>query len=81
MNEERTEYTTVEIGSKEEEMEWRNVIKLGSKIGDWEEIQKRKELATITLVKNDKIWKKNWKNEIDNQNSSVRDASEKYTVV
>ena len=64
MNEEKTEYTTVKIGSKEEEMEWRNVIKLGSKIGDWEEIQRRKELATITLVKNDKIWKKNWKTKL-----------------
>ena len=34
---------------------------MGSKLGHWEEIQKRKELATMTLAKNDTIWKKNWK--------------------
>ena len=50
--------------------EWRLVIKLGSKLGDWEEIQRRKELATslshraIALVKNDTIWKKNWKTKL-----------------
>ena len=48
-------------GSKEEEREWRNVIKLGSKLGDWEDIQRRKELATIALSKNYTIWKKNLK--------------------
>ena len=31
MNEEKTEYTTLKRGSKEEEREWRNVIKLRSK--------------------------------------------------
>ena len=29
VNEEKTEYTTVKRGSKEEERAWRNVIKLG----------------------------------------------------
>ena len=61
MNKEKTEYTAVKRGSKEEETEWRNVIKLGSKLGDWEDIQRRKELATIALMKNNAIWKKNWK--------------------
>ena len=61
VNEEKTEYTTVKRGSKEEEREWRNVIKLGSKLGDWEDIQRRKELATIALSKNYTIWKKNLK--------------------
>ena len=58
VNEEKTEYTTVIRESKEEEREWRNVIKLGSKLGDQEDIQRRKELATIALAKNDAIWKK-----------------------
>ena len=48
-------------GSKEEEREWRNVIKLGSKLGDREDIKRRKELVTIGLAKNDIIWKKKWK--------------------
>ena len=38
VSEEKTEYTTVKRGSKEEEREWRNVIKLGSKISDQEDI-------------------------------------------
>ena len=61
VNAEKTEYTTVKRGSKEEEREWRNVIKLIPKLGDWEDIQRRKELATFALAKNDAIWKKNWK--------------------
>ena len=59
MNKEKTEYTAVKRGSKEEETEWRNVIKLGSKLGDWEDIQRRKEPGTIALMKNNTIWKKN----------------------
>ena len=64
MKEEKTEYTTIKRGSKEEEREWRNVIKLGSKRGDREDIQRRKKLATIALAKNDAIWKKNWKTKL-----------------
>ena len=29
------------------------------KLGDWEDIQRRKELANIALAKNNTIWKKN----------------------
>ena len=72
VNEEKTEYTIVKRGSKEEERERRHVIKLGSKLGDREDIQRRKELATIAFAKNDTIWKKY---------PAVRDASEKCTVV
>ena len=51
-------------GSKEEEREWRDVIKLGSKLGDREAIKRRKELVTIALAKNDMIWKKKWKTKL-----------------
>ena len=51
-------------GSKEEKREWRNVIKLGSKLGNWEDIKRSKELATIALAKNDIIWKKKWKTKL-----------------
>ena len=64
VNEEKTEYTTVKRGSKEEGKKWRNVIKLGSKLGGREDIQRRKELATITLAKNDTSRKKNWKTKL-----------------
>ena len=37
-------------GSKEEEREWRDVIKLGSKLGDREDIKRRKELVTIASI-------------------------------
>ena len=61
VNKEKTKYTTVKRRLKEEEREWRNVIKLGSKLGARKDIQRRKELATIALAKNDTVWKKNWK--------------------
>ena len=64
VKEEKTEYITVKRWSKEEEREWRNEIKLGSKLGDQEDIQIRKKLATIALAKNDTIWKKNWKTKL-----------------
>ena len=64
VKEEKTEYTTVKGGSKEEERELKNVIKLGSNLGDREDIQRRKELATIALAKNDAIWKNNWKTKL-----------------
>ena len=64
VNKEKTEYTTVKTASKEEVREWRNMIKLGSKLGDWEVIQRSKELVTIALAKNAKIWKKYWKEKL-----------------
>ena len=64
VNEEKTEYTTVKTISKEEVRKWRNMIKLGSKLGGREVIQRRKELVTIALAKNDTIWKKNWKKKL-----------------
>ena len=72
VNEEKTEYTTVRRGSKEEEREWRNVIQLRSSLGDWEDTQRRKELATIALAKNDTIWKKNWKTKLTTRTGCTR---------
>ena len=40
------------------------MIKLGSKHGDREDIQRKKELAIIALAKNDAIWKKHWKTKL-----------------
>ena len=57
VNEDKTEQTTVKRGTKEEESKWRNVIKLGSKLGDREDIERRKGLATIALSNNVTIWK------------------------
>ena len=81
VNEEKTEYTIVKRGSKEEEREWRNVIKLGSKLGDREDIQRRKELATIALAKNDAIWKKNWKTKLTTRIRLYETLNERCTVI
>ena len=40
------------------------MIKLGSKLGGREDFQRRKELATIVLAKNNTIWKRNWKTKL-----------------
>ena len=49
-----TKPTTVKRGT-------RNVITLGSKLGDREDIKRRKGQATILLSKNATIWKDKWK--------------------
>ena len=59
-------------GSKEEEREWRDVIKLGSKLGDREDIKRRKELVTIALAKNDIIRKKKWKTKLTTRNGRIK---------
>ena len=47
-------------GKENKHEKWRDVIKLGSKIGDKEDIKRRKELSTTAMKNNDNIWKKNW---------------------
>ena len=61
VTEDKREHTIVKRGTKEEENKYRNVIKLGSKLGDREDIEGRKGLATITLSKYATIWKDKWK--------------------
>ena len=50
--------------TQEEENKWRNVIKLGSKLGDREAIKRRKELSNIAMSNNEKLWKKKWKTKL-----------------
>ncbi len=56
INDDKTENTVVKRERKVEDEAWRNVIKLGSKLGDKEDIKRRKELATIAM--NNDIWRK-----------------------
>ena len=56
VNEEKTEYTNVKRESKKEEESWRKVKKVGSLLGDEEDIDRRKKLATVVMNKMDKIW-------------------------
>ena len=61
VNEDKTEKTTIKRKERETEEECRNVIKLGSKLGDREDIKRRKELSNIALSNNETVWKKKWK--------------------
>ncbi|XP_029654042.1 uncharacterized protein LOC115227307 [Octopus sinensis] len=56
VNEEKTEITTVERMPTRIDEKWRNVRKLGSLLGDSEDITRRKILSTIALKKLQSIW-------------------------
>ena len=57
VNEDKTEYTIIKRGKKEDET-WISVVKLASKLGDKEDIVHRKLLATIARRDNEDIWRK-----------------------
>ena len=59
VNEDKIENTTAKREEIETEEEWRNVIKLGSKLGDLKDIKRRKELSN-----NETVWKKKWKTKL-----------------
>ena len=48
----------------EPEVERRNIIKLGSKLGHQEDIKRRKELSKITLSNSETVWKNKWKTKL-----------------
>ena len=50
VNEDKIENTTAKREEIETEEEWRNVIKLGSKLGDLKDIKRRKELSNNETV-------------------------------
>ena len=52
VNEDKTENTIIKRKKTEAEEECRNVIKLGSKLDDREDIKMRKELSNIALSNN-----------------------------
>ena len=58
VNEDKTEHTVVTRSSKREEETWRRVKKLGSLLGEKEDIQRRKILATSAMNSNMDIWKR-----------------------
>ena len=64
VNDDKTEKTVLLRGSKEEERKWRSTIKLGSMLGDREDIKRRKELANVALFNNNDIWKRKKKTKL-----------------
>ena len=57
VNKSKTEHTILKRESKLNE-KWRNTKKLGSLLGDEEDIKRRKQLANIALQDMNKIWKR-----------------------
>ena len=56
VNEDKTELTTLKRQQDRPEERWRKTKKLGSVLSDEEDIQNRKNLASATLTKLQKIW-------------------------
>ena len=56
VNEEKTEYTNIKREQKREEEKWRKVKKVGSLLGDEEDMARRRSLAAAAMGKMDKIW-------------------------
>ena len=54
----KTEHTVIERGTYETEL-WRHVKKLGSLLGDREDINRRKQLAIVAMNKYEKTWIRN----------------------
>ena len=58
VNEGKTEVTILKRGNKQSEEGWRNTIKLGSLLGDKEDIRRRKQLSCTALRNLSKLWHK-----------------------
>ena len=56
VNETKTEHTIIERGKERNTEEWRNVKKLGSLLGDSEDIVRRKQLAIVANKDLNQLW-------------------------
>ena len=56
MNEEKTEYTEIKREKKKEDEQWRKAKKVGSLLGDEEDMGRRRTLAAAAMGKMNKIW-------------------------
>ena len=59
-NDSKTEEVVIKRGSAAEER-WKEVVKLGSKLGDREHMKRRRDLSSAALKDNENVWKKRWK--------------------
>ena len=57
VNEDKTEHITLKRGNRDTEL-WRNVRKLGSLLGDKEDIARRKQLSCAAMKDTNKLWRK-----------------------
>ena len=70
VNKSKTEHTVLKRESKINE-KWRNTKKLGSLLGDEEDIKRRKQLASIALHNMNKIWKRKKIHSYEEKNSAI----------
>ena len=56
-NKDKTEYTLIKRETEKIKEKWRNSKKVGSLLGDTEDVNRRKILASAALNKKNKIWK------------------------
>ena len=56
VNEEKTEYTEIKREKKKEDEQWRKAKKVGSLLGDEEDMGRRRTLAAAAMGKMNKIW-------------------------
>ena len=56
VNEEKTEYTEIKREKKKEDEQWRKAKKVGSLLGDEEDMARRRSLAAAAMGKMNKIW-------------------------
>jgi hypothetical protein len=67
MNTDKTERTTLKRESKKEDETWRTTKKLGTLLGDREEMQRRKQLAAASFNNLKRIWSRNKRNKISTE--------------
>ena len=56
VNKDKTEYTTVKRSNSETEVSWRKPKKVGSLLGDHEDVERRKQLAAASFNKLKSLW-------------------------
>jgi hypothetical protein len=56
VNTEKTDLTTLKRETKKQDEAWRSTKKLGTLLGDYEEMRRRKQLAAMSFNKLWRIW-------------------------
>lgn len=80
VNEDKTESRTIMRRTAEKKQSWRDVIKLGSVLGNREDIKCKKELSNVALSNNEAVWKKKWKTKLQIRLRLYK-TCQKHTIV
>ena len=66
---------------KIEQEKWRDVLKLGSLLGDKKDIKRRKDLSNIAMRNLEKLWYKRKQTPLKKKIKTIRDTCEEHTVI